>query len=156
MTEPSAHEPTAHVQVDVDAPVDEVWNALVDPASIKQYFMGTTVHTNWKVGSPITWSGEWNGKPFEDRGEILAYEPRRRLSYSHWSPLAGGDDTPEHHHVVTTTLHEHGRGTTVELTQSNRDGSVTDADREHRADYETTWMTMLEGLKRTVERRPNG
>lgn len=144
-------EETAKVSILVDAPPKQVWEALVDPVAIKKYFMGTTVKTDWKVGSPISWSGEWKGKPFSDKGEILECDASKVLSYSHWSPLTGADDSPENYHVVTTTLHKTDRGTIVDLTQSNLAGGVSAADRASRADYEKNWTTVLEGLKATVE-----
>jgi uncharacterized protein YndB with AHSA1/START domain len=145
-------EPTAQASIVIDAAPERVWDALVDPEAIKQYFMGATVATNWEVGDPITWTGEWQGKRFQDKGEILEIEPRQLLSYSHWSPLSGGDDAPANYHVLTTTLEPVDEGTKVELTQANLSGESTDADREARADYEKNWSTVLEGLKHTVER----
>ena len=142
---------TAKVSILVDASPKQVWDALVDPVAIKKYFMGTTVTTDWKVGSPISWAGEWKGKPFSDTGEILECEALKVLSYSHWSPLTGADDTPANYHVVTTTLQQTDGGTKVELTQSNLKGGISAADRDSRADYEKNWSTMLQGLKKTVE-----
>jgi uncharacterized protein YndB with AHSA1/START domain len=144
-------EETAKVSIVVDASAKQVWDALVDPVAIKKYFMGTTVATDWKIGSPISWSGEWKGKPFSDKGEILDCQDSKVLSYSHWSPLTGAADSPENYHVVTTTLHQADRGTRVELTQSNLTGGVSAADRSSRADFEKNWSTVLEGLKKTVE-----
>ena len=37
------------------------------------------------------------------------------------------------------------------LRQSNLTGGVTDADREHRSEYEENWATTLRGLKDVVE-----
>ena len=38
--------------------------------------MGATVKTDWQVGHPITFSGTWKDKPFEDKGEILVVQAR--------------------------------------------------------------------------------
>jgi uncharacterized protein YndB with AHSA1/START domain len=43
----------ANVSIIIDAPTDKVWDALVNPAAIKQYMFGTYVATDWHVGSPI-------------------------------------------------------------------------------------------------------
>jgi uncharacterized protein YndB with AHSA1/START domain len=109
------------------------------------------VETDWQVGSPITWSGEWQGKAYSDKGKILALEPERKLSYSHWSPLSGTSDEPDNYHVIEVFLNEAEGGTSVRLTQSNQSGEVTDDDRKARAEYEKNWRTVLEGLKRVVE-----
>ena len=79
----------AKVSTRIASDRDAVWDALTNPEAIKKYFMGATVATDWKRGSPITWSGDWKGKPFQDKGEILEVTPKQRLSYSHWSPLGG-------------------------------------------------------------------
>jgi uncharacterized protein YndB with AHSA1/START domain len=144
---------TARVSTRIDASRQEVWWALTDPTIISEYYLGATVSTDWQVGSPITWSGEWNGTVYADKGEILAVVPGELLSYSHWSPTTGVEDSPENYHVVTITLSDVGDGTEVELKQSNLEGGTSEADRRHREDYESNWATMLEGLKESVESR---
>jgi uncharacterized protein YndB with AHSA1/START domain len=144
---------TAKASTRIDASRQEVWRALTDPTIISEYYLGATVSTDWQVGSPITWSGEWNGTAYTDKGEILAVEPEESLSYSHWSPATGTEDSPEHYHVVTITFSDAEDGTEVELTQSNLQGGTSEADRRHREDYESNWSTMLEGLKESVESR---
>jgi len=142
----------ARVSTIVDGSRDQVWHALTEPALVGEYFMGATVRSDWSVGSPITFSGEWQGKSFEDKGEILVAEPGKELRFSHWSPLSGSDDTPDNYHVVDITLDADGDTTRVTLSQSNLDGRLTDEDRAQRSDYEKNWSTVLEGLKRVVER----
>jgi uncharacterized protein YndB with AHSA1/START domain len=145
-------EVTAEAAVDIDAPPSEVWRSLTDAARIKEYYLGADVATDWRVGSPITFKGEWEGKAYEDKGEILAFEPERKLAYSHWSPMAGKPDAPENYHVIEITLDERDGGTHVALRQSNLEGGATDEDRANREQYEKNWHQMLDGLKRTTER----
>lgn len=85
------------------------------PDLVKQYFMGATLKTDWQVGHPITFSGTWEDKPFEDKGEIITFEPEQEMSYSHWSPLSGADDVPDNYHVVHITLEDGAVGTKVTL-----------------------------------------
>jgi uncharacterized protein YndB with AHSA1/START domain len=145
---------TAQVSVMVDAPIGEVWRALTDPDAIREYFMGAEVVTDWTVGHPILFRGEWNGTSFEDKGEILSFDPQREMSYTHWSPLSGTADVADNYHVVRIELNDPGsRCTEVTLTQANLNGTVTDADRANRAEYEKTWSGMLAGLKKVAERR---
>jgi uncharacterized protein YndB with AHSA1/START domain len=145
-------EATAVASISILGTRKSVWNALTDPDLIREYFMGATVSTDWKVGHPISFSGEFKGKTYEDKGEILVVEPEVRLSFSHWSPLAGTEDRAENYHVVDIALRGEGEQTNVTLTQSNFTGGVTEADRTSRADYEKNWSATLEGLKATVER----
>ncbi|HWI31520.1 MAG TPA: SRPBCC family protein [Microbacterium sp.] len=135
----------ATASLTVDAPPDDVWRALTDPATIARYYFGTTVTTDWRPGSPITWAGEYEGKRYEDHGEILEVDPPRRLRHTHFSPLGGKPDLPENHHTLTYTLTPVAGGTEVTLEQDNNDGPEA---AEHAA---SNWRTMLAGLKETVE-----
>jgi uncharacterized protein YndB with AHSA1/START domain len=61
----------ANVSTTINAPSAKLWQALVTPAAIKEYMFGTTVTSDWVVGSPIVWKGEWQGRAYEDKGIIL-------------------------------------------------------------------------------------
>ena len=135
----------ASAWVTVEAPPAKVWNALVNPETIRKYMMGADVVSDWKEGSGIVWEGEFDGKPYKDKGTILRKDTERLLQYTHFSPLSGQQDSPENYHTVTITLLPEGSVTTVTLTQDNND---TD---EARAESERNWKTMLDGLKKVVE-----
>ncbi len=135
----------ARAAATIHAPVSKVWEALVTPETIKRYMFGSTVVSDWKKGSPIVWKGEWKGKAYEDKGEILSIEPGRLLKYSHYSPLTGKPDKPESYHTVTIELAEQRGETRVSLTQDNNSND------EARASSEKNWNTMLDGLKKVVE-----
>lgn len=136
---------TAQVSRLIPAKTQEVWETLTSRAGMKAYMLGADVQTDWKVGSPITMTGEFNGKAYEDRGEVRSFEPEKRFSYTHVSSAA-----PDAEHLVTFELEPKGEATEVVITQANADGRVTDADREHRAQYEKTWSMMLEGVEKAV------
>ena len=142
---------TAKASIVVDRPREQVWHALTDPNLVSQYFMGATVKTDWQVGHPITFTGTWKDKPYEDKGEILNIKPEKEVTYSHWSPLSGADDTPDNYHVVHIALADADGGTKVTLEQSNLNGDVTEADRASRSEYEKNWKSTLQGLKKVVE-----
>ena len=136
----------ATARIEIEASPQEVWKALTEPALIGEYMFGTQVETDWKPGSRITWKGEYEGKQFEDRGEILDVEPEHRLAMTHFSPLSGRGDRPENYHTVVYELAEQGEGTLVSLSQ---DGNESEEAAEH---SQSTWETVLAGLKETVER----
>jgi uncharacterized protein YndB with AHSA1/START domain len=144
-------ETTAQAARTIAAPADQVWDALTRPEKIKRYFFGADVETDWRIGSPIKFRGEYEGRRFEDRGEIRSFDPGRKLAYTHYSPLSGAPDAPENYHVVTIELEPQGEATEVTLTQSNLTGGVKESDAKMRAEFEKNWNAVLEGLARTVE-----
>lgn len=136
---------TAEAKIAVNAPIQRVWDALVTPETIKKYMFGATVVSDWKEGSPIVWKGEWQGKPYADKGVILQLKPNRLLQYSHFSPLSGVPDIPDNYHTVRIELASKGTQTNVSLTQ---DKNPTEQAREQ---SQKNWQMMLTGLKKAVE-----
>jgi uncharacterized protein YndB with AHSA1/START domain len=106
-------------KIDIHAPMAEVWEALTNPVIIKQYFFGTNVKTDWKAGSPIVWSGEWDGKTYEDKGEVLEIDPGKYVKYSYWSSMSDTEDKPENYQQVSYALTEEHGITTLEVGQDN-------------------------------------
>ena len=135
----------AKVATVIDAPIDEVWKALIDPEKVRQYMFGAEVISDFKEGSSISWKGNWKGRAFVDRGQILRVVPNRTLRYSHFSPLTGKPDRAENYHNVTIELAKEPNGTRVMLSQDNN------ANEEERAHSEQNWGTMLKGLKTLLE-----
>jgi uncharacterized protein YndB with AHSA1/START domain len=138
----------AEKRITINGSVDAVWDALTKPELVKQYLHGTNMKTDWKVGSPITWSGEWKGKPYQDKGEVLAVQPKTLLKNTHWSPMGGSEDKPENYHTVTYILAEENGKTLLTLKQDNN-ASQEAADKM----AENNWGPVLEGLKAVVEKK---
>lgn len=137
---------TAKAKTTIHAPASKVWDAITRPHLIKQYLFGTNVISDWKVGSLIIYKGEWQGKPFEDRGQILEMEPEKLLVSTHWSPLSGVPDSPENYHTVTYNLTAKDGSTEVTITQNNN------ASEEEKAHSEENWKQVLEGMKKLLEK----
>jgi len=135
----------ARASVAINVPISKVWDALVNPESIKRYMFGASVVSDWREGSSIVWKGEWQGRPYQDKGVILRLKPNRTLQYTHFSPLSGVPDTSENYHTVTFELSSEGKTTRVVLTQDN---NPTEQAREH---SERNWNTMLATLKTFLE-----
>lgn len=128
----------------INAPRNKVWNALTDPQAIKQYMFGTRVTSDWKPGSSISWKGEWEGKPYEDKGVIVRALPSQELEYTHYSPMMGLPDKPENYHTVTIELSGE-ESTHVTLSQDN---NSSEEEKQH---SEKNWSQMLAGLKKYAE-----
>ena len=135
----------AKAETTVNSQINKIWDALVNPDIIKKYLFGTNVISDWKEGSKIIWKGEWQGKLYEDKGEILQIIPATRLQYSHFSPLSGLADIPENYHTVTIDLTDNNLSTKISLSQ---DKNATEQEREH---SQKNWAMMLEHLKRLLE-----
>ncbi|PQJ10914.1 hypothetical protein CJD36_013160 [Flavipsychrobacter stenotrophus] len=69
----------AETQITIHAPAAEVWKAITTPATVKKYLMNTTIKTDWKEGSAISYEGEYEGKAYKDKGAIQKVE---RTNYS--------------------------------------------------------------------------
>jgi uncharacterized protein YndB with AHSA1/START domain len=130
----------------IEAPADRVWQALVDPALVRQYLYGAEIKSDWRKGSPITFKGEWKGRAYEDKGEILEIEPGRLLKVTHYSPLSGLPDVPENYHVVTYRVSgEDGRSTLTITQANNRDQKEVD-------ESQKTWGMILGNIKQLLEK----
>jgi len=135
----------ATAETEIDAAPSRVWRALTDPDLIEQYMFGARVVTDWQPGSSIVWKGEYEGKAYEDKGEVLEVVPERRLRMTHFSPLGGEDDVPENYHTLTYELEAENGTTHVSLSQDNNSSQEA---AEHSRE---NWEKMLSGLKTTVE-----
>jgi uncharacterized protein YndB with AHSA1/START domain len=133
-------------KIDINAPVAEVWKGLTDPEIVKQYFFGTNVKSDWKAGSPITFSGEWEGKSYQDKGNIQEITPGKYVKYSYWSSMGGTEDKPENYANVSYTLDEKDGFTTLTITQDNIKDVTS---KEH---SEQNWQTVFGGLKKLLEK----
>ncbi|WP_067568156.1 SRPBCC domain-containing protein [Nocardia acidivorans] len=135
----------ATAETDISASPQQVWSTLTDPERIREFMFGAQVRTNWRVGGPIVWAGEYEGKTYEDKGEILAFEPGRLLKMTHFSPLTGQPDVPENYHTLTYELT--GDDTTTHLTLS-QDNNASEDEAEHSRGM---WQTHVSGIKKAAE-----
>jgi uncharacterized protein YndB with AHSA1/START domain len=131
--------------ISIHAPVKKVWKALTDPKAIKQYMFGADVRTDWRPGSPIVYTGEYEGSPYEERGEILAFEPEKMLRTTNFSSMSGQEDKPENYHTVTYRVKREGDKTRVTISQDNiKNQKSADGNKSN-------WKIVLKALKRVVE-----
>jgi uncharacterized protein YndB with AHSA1/START domain len=133
------------IETTIAADAGEVWKALTGPGATVMPM--TKVETDWTVGHPIVFSGEWKGKSFEDHGEIKKVAEDREVIFTHWS---GDRVQPEDYHVVRYALSADGKATKVRLTQSNI-GPKAEVDDKTAAEFTKTFGLMLDQLKKTAE-----
>jgi len=136
---------TATKSIAINAKPERVWQALTDPAQVKQIMWGSEVVSDWKQGSPLIYRGVWEGKPFEDKGTILEIDPPRLLRTDYFSPLSGKPDVRENYVEVTYRLAAEAGGTKLTVTQSNI------ADEASKTRSEGNWSTVLDSIKKLIE-----
>jgi uncharacterized protein YndB with AHSA1/START domain len=135
--------PTVTVDVEISASPAQVWQAMTDPEAVREWFLGTQVDTTWEPGASITWSGEYDGQAYEDKGQLLEVVPEELLVHTHYSPLSGAPDEPESYRTVTWRLQDEGTRTRLTLDQTTL-GEETSQAKE-------TWEQVLGQLKEHVE-----
>ena len=136
-----------HASVTINAPPAKVWYALVNPETIMQYMPVTSVVSEWKEGSPIVWTSEFQGKRFEVRGTILRFQPGRLLEYDHSLPIfrPSGVAQAREDRRVTIELRDSEAQTHVAVTEQ---GNKNKREFEH---SEGSWRMALNGMKALLE-----
>ncbi|MCX2743337.1 SRPBCC family protein [Mangrovivirga sp. M17] len=131
-------------QSKIKAPIEKVWDALTNPEIVKKYFFGTELVTDWKVGSPIVFQGEWEGQKYIDKGEVLEYVQNERLSYSYLSSWSNKEDVPENYLYISYQVKSEGEDTALTIYQTNYDI-------ERAKHSEGTWASLIDGMKKILE-----
>lgn len=125
----------------------KVWKALTDPEIIKQYLMGTNVTTDWKVGSPINYKGEYNGKAYHDKGIIKQFEPGKILQTTFWSSQSGTEDKPENYANVSYRISARNGKTALTISQDNIKNE------KGVAQSKENWKNVLKTMKGILEKK---
>jgi len=129
----------------IDAPIERVWKAITTPAEMKRWFFGVDTEADWRAGGSLVHRGEYGGRPYLDKGEILVFAPPRLLVHTHWSPMSGLPDAPENYQIVAWDLTERDGGTELVITERNlpsKDAATTS---------EQGWASALGALKAFLE-----
>ena len=138
--------PTLETSISFAAPADKVWAALITPELVQQYFFGTRLVTDWQVGSPIYFRGEWEGKPYEDKGTVFEFYPPKKLVYNYLSSWSGKEDVPENYANISYAVREEGGATIVTVTQDNIENEKL------RTHSEQNWQSVLGAMKMMLEK----
>lgn len=132
--------------IDLNTSSPKVWETLVEPDIAKKYFFGAEIVTDWKVGSPITFKGEFDGNKYEEKGVLLNVEPNVQLQYSHWSNFDGLPDEPENYRTWTFDINEKDGITKLSISEDN----IPTEKQKNRSDE--FWSEALLKIKRIIEK----
>jgi uncharacterized protein YndB with AHSA1/START domain len=139
--------PAFHKTILINASPSAVWQALTTPALMQQWMSETPIeiNTTWEVGSPFSISGPWYKTSFENAGQVLQFDIKHILQYSHLSSLSRLPDEPNNYCFFTFQLNPEGGQTALSFTTSN---FPTEAIYKHIIFY---WNVVLELLKKFIE-----
>jgi uncharacterized protein YndB with AHSA1/START domain len=130
----------------IQAPIERVWKAITTPSEMKQWFFGVDTEADWRPGGRLIHRGEYQGKAYVDKGEILEVDPPRRLVHTHWSDVSGLPAAPEHYQQVAWDLVDRGDATELSITERNLPSA------EAAETSEQAWAGALKSLKDLLER----
>jgi uncharacterized protein YndB with AHSA1/START domain len=126
----------------IETTPEKLWEALTSSEFSRQYWFGSELRSDWRVGSPFALV--MDGKT-TDSGEILEADPPRRLSYSFKHEFYE-ELRREPTSRVTFTLEPF--GSLVKLTVTH-DGLVEGG--KYLGAISTGWPAILSGLKSLLE-----
>lgn len=129
----------------LNAPIEKVWNALTQPALVKQWQYGSDLITDWIVGNEIRFRNEWEGQVFEQWGTVLEVVPNQKIKYSLFFPRPELEDKPENYFIMSYILSEENQKVKLEILQEdNRPGSIQEEPQGEE-------NPILQGLKALIE-----
>ena len=109
----------------IKAPVQKVWDIITKPESVKQWQFGSDLVTDWKIGSDIKFSTEWEGVTYLQWGKVLDVKQNEIVKYSLFAPRPNLEDKPENYFIMSYVLTTINGQTKLEITQEdNRPGAV--------------------------------
>ncbi len=131
-------------QTIIKSPLEKVWDALTNPAMVNKYFYGSQLETTWEVGTEILWTGEFDGKPYLDKGTVLEFIPNQQLSFSYLSNWSGMEDKPDNYLKIDYKVIALNNETELRITQTNYD-------EEKLKHSEESWANVIDMLKNLIE-----
>lgn len=139
--------------ININAPTSKVWDALTNPEQTKKYMFGCETVSDWKVGSPLLWKGNYDDKETVFvKGIILEIQPNRILKYTVFDPNASYPDIPENHLNVTYELTEQGERTILTVFQDGFENAA-EGEKRYKDVYNNGegWNPILVAIKKLIE-----
>jgi len=130
----------------INSSPEKVWEVLTNPEKIALYLYGTKTETDWKVGSPIVFSGSYEGTSYSDKGLVMANVPNSLIAYDYWSQFSGLEDIPENYCEVSYHIHDNNDGT-IKFTWQ----AIGFKDEESQEHNNSGMPALLELIKKIVE-----
>ena len=71
--------------IDINSDPSAVWDVLINPEKITQYFIGAETLTDWQIGSGIVFIHNYEGQELINKGVILDFDTDHLLRYTYWT-----------------------------------------------------------------------
>ena len=139
--------------ITINAPASKVWDALTNPEQTKKYMFGCETISDWKVGSPLLWQANYEGKDTVFvKGNIVSIEPEKLLAYTTFDPNSTIQDVPSNYLTVTYELTEENGQTYLTVTQGDY-SKVADSEKRYNEAYNDGegWNPILIEIKKLAE-----
>lgn len=130
----------------ISATKEKIFDALINPEMIKQYMFGTDAKSDWKVGSPIDFNGEYQGHKYHDKGIVTKNKAPELFEYQYWSSMSGMEDVPSNYAVVTFKIDSNDGINRLTVKQVGFSGTTA---QEHSV---TGWTMVLNHIKEILEK----
>lgn len=139
--------------ITINAPASKVWDALVNPEQTKKYMFGCETVSDWKIGSPLLWRMNYEGKELIPvKGIVLDIQPDKLLKYTVIDPNASYPDIPENYLNVTYELEEQAGKSTLTVSQDGFEDAA-EGEKRYKDVYNNGegWNPILLKIKRIIE-----
>jgi uncharacterized protein YndB with AHSA1/START domain len=141
-------------KISINAPLAKVWDALINPEQTKKYMFGCETISDWKVGSPLLWQGNYEGKDMVFvKGHIVDIKPNTYLAYTTIDPNNPNiADVPENYLTVTYSLSAENGHCALTVTQGDYN-TVAEGEKRYQEAYNggEGWNPILVEIKKLVE-----
>jgi uncharacterized protein YndB with AHSA1/START domain len=130
--------------IELNSSLQKVWHALTDPEMVKQWQFGSELVTDCRVGSSIRFTTAWEGKVFEQWGNIVEVVPEQLISYTLFAPRPGLEDKPENYFLMTYKINQ--KSPELVLLQIIQEDNRPGAKQEYPQGEENPILTSLKKL----------
>jgi len=142
--------------ITINASKEKVWDALTNPEQTKKYMFGCEAVSDWKVGSPLLWRMDYEGKDFVAvKGTIADIKPGTFLAYTTIDPNNPAmADVPENYLTVTYDLKTENGQTVLTVTQGDYN-KVAEGEKRYTEAYNNGegWNPVLVQIKALLENK---
>lgn len=106
-------------KITINAPTEKVFDILTKPELVKLWQFGKMLTTDWRSGSDIKFSTEWEGKALEQWGTILEIRTNELIKYNLFTPGLDLEDKIENYCVTSYILINDNGQTNLEIIQED-------------------------------------